>query len=178
MECRIIGCGTDHRGDDAAGLVVVRRLSEIGVEAYEHSGDGVALMERWQGADAVVLIDAVVGHGPLGSLAIWDGSKVPMSDNVFRSSTHGVGIAEAVKLARALDRMPSRLWICGVEGHQFELGTGLSPEVAKTVERLALRLSSACSAIASHKSLRNPFRDNFVSQFKCRYCQWRLLLHF
>jgi len=140
MRLRIFGCGTEHRGDDAAGLVVARRLRAMGVEAHEHTGDGVSLLERWRGADAVVLIDAIVGYGAPGSFAIWQDREAALAHDVFRSSTHGIGIAEAVSLARALDRMPSRLWICAVEGGQFEVGAGLSAEVAEAADRLALCL--------------------------------------
>jgi hydrogenase maturation protease len=39
----------------------------------------------------------------------------------------------AVELARALDRLPRRLWIVGVEAVGFEHGAGLSPPVAAAV---------------------------------------------
>jgi Ni,Fe-hydrogenase maturation factor len=42
VEYRIIGCGNAERGDDAAGLLLVRRLRELGVDAHEHSGEGRA----------------------------------------------------------------------------------------------------------------------------------------
>lgn len=140
MECRIIGCGNLDRGDDAAGLLVARRLGAI-----EQSGDGLELLDSWQEHDIVILIDAVVTGSPAGTLHFWDGKNLPALDNVFRCSTHHFGIGEAVNLARALGRMPKRLLIYGIEGRQFDLGTAPSPVVIAAVERLAKQLRLECN---------------------------------
>jgi hydrogenase maturation protease len=49
----------------------------------------------------------------------------------FRASTHHFGLSEVIGLARALDRMPVRLRVYGIEGRSFGIGSALSPEVAK-----------------------------------------------
>ena len=141
MEALIIACGALDRGDDAAGLLAAQRLRELGVDVRVHSRDGLALMESWQGWETVVLIDAVVGGRAPGSVTIWNATEAPVMEDVFRSSTHTFGVAEAVKLARALDRMPSRMWICGIEGRRFDLGSAPCAEVARAAEKLALRLA-------------------------------------
>ena len=64
MEYRIIGCGKLNRGDDAAGLLVSRRLRELGVNALDQTGEGLQLMESWRGRDAVIVVDAVVTGAP------------------------------------------------------------------------------------------------------------------
>jgi hydrogenase maturation protease len=150
MAYRIIGCGALNRGDDAAGLLVVRRLRELGIGAYEHSGDGVSLIEHWQGLDAIILIDAVVTGARPGAVTVWDGWKSPIRAS-RRSSTHAFGVAEAVKLARVLGRMPMRLLICGIEGCKFDLGCRPSPEVVKGAEQLAQRLAYAAAASSCKK---------------------------
>ena len=139
--CRIIGCGVANRGDDAAGLLVVRRLRELGVEALEHGGEGLTLMEHWEGQEAVVLIDAVVTGAAPGAVTVWEGRDAPMMEGFCRTSTHAVGVAEAVRLARVLDRLPQRLLIYGIEGRRFDLGSAPSAEVVAATERLARRLA-------------------------------------
>ena len=141
MDYKIIGCGADDRGDDAAGLLVVRRLRDLGIEAHEHRGDGVALIESWQGQPAVILIDAVVTGGVPGTVTIWDGTEAPVVHDAFRSSTHSFNVAEAVALARVLGRMPPRLLIYGIEGRRFDLGCAPSPEVLTASEQLAQHLA-------------------------------------
>jgi hydrogenase maturation protease len=142
MDHRIIGCGAANRGDDAAGLLAVRRLRELGIEAYEHNGDGATLIERWQGQDAVILIDAVVTGGIPGAVTVWDAKGAPVTGDFYRSSTHSFGVAEAVKLARVLGRMPRQLLIYGIEGRGFDLGSAPCPQVVAAAEELAQHLAS------------------------------------
>ena len=57
-------------------------------------------------------------------------------------STHAFGVAEALELARALNRLPPCLLIYGIEGKNFAMGTGLSPEVrtaAFEITKLVIR---------------------------------------
>jgi hydrogenase maturation protease len=138
---KIIGCGCTDRGDDAAGLLVARRLREWGIDACEQSGEGLALMESWAGPDEVILIDAVVTGRPAGAVTVWDASDAPVAADVYRCSTHAFGVAEAVQLARVLERMPRRLLIYGIEGRRFDFGSAPSPEVVEASERVARNLA-------------------------------------
>jgi hydrogenase maturation protease len=52
------------------------------------------------------------------------------------SSTHAVGVGEAIELARALDRLPPRVLVFGVEGARFEAGTKLSAAVDAAIDPL------------------------------------------
>jgi len=139
---RIIGCGTEARGDDAAGLRVAQRLRALGIDAQEHTGDGLSLMETWQGSDAVILVDAVVTGGNPGEIRSWDGLEAPVVVDRHSGSSHFFGVAEAIKLARVLDRLPPRLTIYGIEAADFAFGSAPCPEVDAATERLALQLAS------------------------------------
>jgi hydrogenase maturation protease len=155
MEYRFIGCGNADRGDDAAGILVVRHLRNAGFKAYEHRGDGLALIESWSGSRAVILIDAVVTGGLHGAMSWWDARHAPVNVDCFRSSTHAFNIADAVALARLLQRIPPRLVIYGIEGRCFDLGAAPSHEVVAGSERLAQHLihtcAEACRALSHDK---------------------------
>lgn len=137
----IIGCGAPDRGDDAAGLLAVRRLRELGVEAREFSGDGAALIELWDGHATVILIDAVVTGRAPGTVTVWNGNDAPVAPDVFRG-THAFGVAQAVQLARVLGRMPPKLWIYGIEASRFDIGSAPSPEVASAAESIARSIAA------------------------------------
>ncbi|MDE3167732.1 MAG: hydrogenase maturation protease [Acidobacteriota bacterium] len=141
MAALIIGCGTWDRGDDAAGLLAVRLLRERGVDAREHTGDGLALIQAWQGAAEVILIDAVLTGSAAGTISRWDGSA-PVRTDTVRASSHAFGVAEAVQLARALGKLPPRFLMYGIEACNFRLGTAVSSEVAAAARALADRLSA------------------------------------
>ena len=142
MGIRIIGIGTIDRGDDAAGLLVARRLRELHIEAAEHDRDGLSLLDAFSGHDHVILIDAVVTGAPPGSIRYWDAAEAPVVPDPVRGSTHAFGVAEAIQLARALGRMPARIEIYGIEGAQFGVGAAPTLEVAAAVEELAKEIAT------------------------------------
>jgi hydrogenase maturation protease len=137
----IIGCGNAERGDDSAGLLAVRRLRELGIEAREHSGEALALIEAWSGAERVILIDAVMTGAAPGAVSEWDAATAPVVRDVFRTSSHSFGIAEAVELARALGRLPRSMTIYGIEARSFGAGASASAEVARAAVALADRIA-------------------------------------
>lgn len=49
-------------------------------------------------------------------------------------STHGVGLGQAVEIARNLGRLPERLIVFGVEGRRYVIGDDPSPEVLSSIE--------------------------------------------
>jgi hydrogenase maturation protease len=129
----VIGLGNAARGDDAAGLVAARRLGGV-----EHEGDLLALLDVWEGADSAVVIDAVRSGAEPGTVHRFDAGGGPLPAGPRSStSTHAVGLAEAIELARTLGRVPARLVVYGIEGERFEAGTALTPAVSAAVEAVA-----------------------------------------
>jgi hydrogenase maturation protease len=53
------------------------------------------------------------------------------------SSSHGLGLVDAIRLGRCLDELPSRLIVIGIVGADFAHGRRLSPPVAAVVEPAA-----------------------------------------
>ena len=137
MVLRIIGCGNADRGDDAAGLLVVRRLRALGLEAIEQTGEGVALMESWSGFADVVLVDATAPAGSPGRIRIWNAHAETLPKDALPCSTHGFGVREAVELARAMNCLPRSLWIYGIEASQFAFSAPCSVEVERAVSSVA-----------------------------------------
>lgn len=147
---RVIGVGNRWRGDDGAGLETVRRLGRLPgeVEAICHEGDGSGLIELWRGADAVVVVDAVRSGAAPGTVHRFDAGAVPLPRTLGSGSSHAVGVAEAIELARSLDRLPRRVVVYGVEGVQFEAGARFSEAVAGAIDPLARRVASEAKELA------------------------------
>ncbi len=150
----VIGVGNAWRGDDGVGAAVADRLGERlgdgrsatpadrwtgGVDVVVLDGEPSRLLDAWDGAAVAVVVDAVAATGgpPAGSLVVWDGlagtGPTPATGGASPSS-HGLGVAEAVALGRALDRLPAALVVVGVVGAAFDDGTGLSAPVAAAVD--------------------------------------------
>ncbi len=140
MSLRIIGCGTFDRGDDAAGLLVARRLHALGVETVEQSGESVSLMDCWTGFEQVILVDATASGGRPGHTSVWNAQVGKLPKDFLACSTHAFGVREAVELARAMECLPKSLSIYGIEGKQFSIGSPVSPEVEYAVGFVAQQL--------------------------------------
>lgn len=132
----IAGCGTEGRGDDAAGLLVARRLRELGLPAAEHSGEGLSLLESWTGAERVILVDAVRTGAEAGAVTVWDAHSGRLKREMFSVSTHAFGVAEAIEMGRALGRLPASLMVYGIEATRFEAGEPPQQAVLEAVERV------------------------------------------
>jgi hydrogenase maturation protease len=137
---KVICIGNPWRSDDAAGLAVAWKLAgtlPVEVELLEREGEPTALIDAWDGVDAVWLVDAVSSGAAAGTVHRLDASATELPAELFRASTHHVGIAEAVELARALGRLPERVIVYGIEGESFAVGGELTKRVAAAIEPTA-----------------------------------------
>ena len=102
----------------------------------EASGEGTDLIGRWSGYSRVYLFDAVMGRGAPGRVYKLCAAQGEIPSDFFKYSSHAFSLAEAVELARILDRLPRQLVVFGVEGEQFGYGECLSPAVQAGTERV------------------------------------------
>jgi hydrogenase maturation protease len=140
---RIIGIGNEFRSDDGVGLLVARQLRARlprEVVVLEESGEGTALIEAWQGADTVLLIDAVQSGAAPGVIHLFEAHRRALPDQMFCCSSHSFGVAQAIEMARELGRLPRTLIVHGIEARQFNAGTALSPEVEAAAEQVEDRI--------------------------------------
>jgi hydrogenase maturation protease len=139
----VIGFGNEWRGDDGVGIEVARR---VGGRVLE--GEPIALVDVLDGDDEVVLVDAVSSGAPAGTLFRFDAGSEPLPAPLFgASSTHALGLAEAVELARSLGRLPQRVVVYGIEGESFAFGKGLSAAVAAAADRVTEEVLACTSGI-------------------------------
>ncbi|MFZ3573044.1 hydrogenase maturation protease [Streptomyces sp. BH097] len=141
----VIGVGNEFRRDDGVGWAVVDRLREhavrrplpAGTVLATCDGDPGRLIGLWEGAALAVLVDAAHAHpgqpGRVHRIEL-DAERLNQPPT---TSSHGLGLGEAVELARVLGRLPGRLVVYAVEGGDSSLGTHMSGAVAAVVDPLA-----------------------------------------
>ena len=135
----IIGIGNRYRGDDGFGCVVAGELAKLtsgGVTCIEHDGEPAGLMESWQAADRVILIDAVSSGAEAGQVFRFDLVQQALPEEFNLYSTHAFGVPQAVELARALSKLPESIRFFGVEGENFDAGEELSPSLSKARDQV------------------------------------------
>lgn len=135
----VLGIGNEARSDDAVGLVIARALAAKNlpdVTIVQAGGDGTSLADIWQGADNVIIVDAVSSGAPPGTVHRLEAHDQAVPTGVMRCSSHCFGVSEAIELARSLNRLPARMTVFGIEGKNFDMGIGLSCEVVRAARQV------------------------------------------
>lgn len=143
----VIGIGQSFRGDDAAGLEAVRRWREqfnatasrpeVQVEVCELPGLG--LLDLFEGADSVLLVDAVQSGARVGTIHRI-GPQELAAFTAESNSAHGWGVAETLGLARQLGLPLPTIHLIGIEAGQMDIGAGLSAEVEAAIPKACLAI--------------------------------------
>jgi hydrogenase maturation protease len=131
----VIGVGNDFRRDDGVGPAVIRQLQQhelTGVSLTVVDGEPTQLLDAWAGMDLAIVIDAVLCEPSIPGRIHRTSIRAQLG-SVGSSSTHGLGIPEALRLAEVLGRAPARFVVYAVEAADLGLGVGLSADVAGAV---------------------------------------------
>lgn len=134
MKVLVIGYGNPGRGDDGLGPALAQfaaGLDRAGVAAEIDYQLNVEHAARLPEFDAVVFADAAV-TGPEPFFFEEMGAEPPPAASF---TTHRLGPAEVVALARTLYGCPARAFVLGVRGYAFdEFMEGLSEAAQRNLE--------------------------------------------
>jgi hydrogenase maturation protease len=141
---RVIGVGQAAAGDDGVGLAILERLRADGVpEGVElvWAPEDAALVSLLETPRPVVLTDAVLGEPPGTVLEL--APEELAARGLHSVSTHGMGVAQVLTLARALAPgaiTPSVRIVAVTIARPAGYHQGLSPAVAAAVPHAARRV--------------------------------------
>lgn len=143
----VVGVGNIWRGDDAVGIVAARgiqlaldSLAEC-ITFIESEGEVTSLLECFKTFDRVYIIDAIQTENfKAGRIFEFDAIKNPLQEIPLHASTHVLGVAQSIEMARILGYLPCALRIFGIEAAQFEHGSPLSKEVKAASERVIQKI--------------------------------------
>jgi hydrogenase maturation protease HycI len=135
----VMGIGNPFRGDDAAGSLVARRISDapgvLVIDTQDVPEDYLCLVVKQQ-PDTVVLIDSVDLDSAPGSIALLDKDQVAG----YWPSTHRVPIC---LLMNYLERETNaRIFLLAIQPRQTVFLEPMSAEVSSSVTRIADVLNS------------------------------------
>lgn len=137
MSALVVGVGNVARGDDAVGPLVAARVTRLGlpnVEVVVHD-EPLALVDHLATHDDVVVVDAVMSRrGGPGTVHVVRVGSAPLRSDSSAWGSHGLGVAEAVELARALGRLPQRLTFVGVEAQVLDVGAPMTDRVQDSLD--------------------------------------------
>lgn len=155
----VIGIGNEYRGDDGAGLAVVRALrarKRVHARFLECDGNCTTLLEAWKDTEDVILLDTVASGARPGTMYRIDARVQALPAGCTFFSTHAFGIAETLALARALGQLPSSFLIYGIEGERFAASEGFSPPVKQAIEKVT---GQVLLDLSRRRSRRGPHQE-------------------
>ncbi len=138
---RIIGIGSPS-GDDQAGWLVVDTMKSRlppEVELIQLDRPGSALIPLLENTSHVILIDAMQGGGQPGDIHHFINDEW---ENYGQGlSSHGLGVFDALMLAKELDCLPETLDLYGIEIGSALPGDPASEAIISAAEQLAERIT-------------------------------------
>jgi hydrogenase maturation protease len=145
---RLVLCvGNPDRGDDGVGPLVARmlcgRLPER-VLVTQCDGGAAEVLDRIADADCAILVDAAMSGAPPGTVHRVDCAAGEAVRTVGVASSHGLGVAEAIALARTLGCLPRSCVIYAVEAKQLTPGGEVSREVVDAAREVAEHILRHC----------------------------------
>lgn len=136
----VIGVGNYLLGDEGVGIHVVNRLKEVTlpscVEVVDGGVGGLFLLEFFEKAEKVILVDAVLGGGKPGDVYVVGAEELEEGCIESLTSSHDVDVRLLVKVAKEMGVLPE-LFLVGVEPKNYrEISINLSREVEEAVPKV------------------------------------------
>jgi len=136
----VIGVGNLLLGDEGVGVHAVRELKKRalppGVEVLDAGVAGIGLLDLFQGAEKVLLIDAADMNRPPGTVVRFTPDDIQSQGENPRFSAHDVGLLEVLQLAKALGKSPPQVVIVGVQPKEISWRMDLTPEIQAALPKV------------------------------------------
>lgn len=135
----VLGVGNLLLSDEGVGVHVVNTLMDMAlppeVEVIDGAVSGLGLMNVVMGADRLIVIDAVKGGGPPGSIYRFGAEELTTYPQAHKMSVHEIGVLEVIRLSGLIGHTP-KTTVIGVEPKSLEIGMELSPEIQAKIPRI------------------------------------------
>ncbi|SRR5450759_1317367 len=145
---RILGCGNLLMGNDGVGLKVVEALQNTEMECLKNLDIvdagvcGLDLLNYFDGAKKVIIVDAVLADSPVGSVHRLDGKDLIKSteEPLNLVSGHDLTITDVLRIGEHVQTLPE-IVVIGIEIGTIvtEATLEITPEVLEGVDE-AIRL--------------------------------------
>lgn len=146
----VLGCGNPIMADDGLGIAVLARLQRDwlispDVQLVDGGTWGVNLLPAIETADRLLLLDAIRGGLPPGTLTTLADAELPRFF-AHKLSPHQIDLREVLALAELRGTVPASIVALGAEPEVVDLRDGLSPPVEAVVGELARRAAAQLMA--------------------------------
>jgi len=139
VKTKVIGLGNTLLGDDGVGVHVVNELQKmqlpLGVEVLDGGSCGLGLLSLMEGAEQVIIVDALACGQKPGSLVKLAPRQLKLQVREKAPSPHYLSLLQTLELADVLGYR-QRVLIIGVAPKNLGPGTRLSPQVQAAIPQV------------------------------------------
>lgn len=133
----VLGIGNSLLADEGIGPRAIDHLRQEppldGVRFIDGGTLGLALLDRIEGVEGLIVVDAArLGRAP-GSVCRYEGAAI---DDLLRGglrTVHELGLKELLDMARLQGNLPPQRCLIAVEPARVDWATELSPEVSASL---------------------------------------------
>lgn len=136
----VLGAGNELMKDEGVGVHAIRALqAELprlnnAVELID-SGTSPDLNHLVQGADKLIIIDAVKGSCEPGTIYRFTADQI-VNDTGVTTSLHQMGIIESLRMMELTGGRPTQTVVIGVEPAEIDIGLELSQHIQTRMPKI------------------------------------------
>ena len=139
----VLGLGNILNHDEGVGVHALAALEaglgpREGVELVDGGTMGLSLLQLVEDCDHLLILDAVNAGELPGTLVELDCDEISLYTGV-KLSQHQVTFQEVLGLAKLRGKLPTHLYLIGVQPADLSVGVGLSETVAEVMPRVVVR---------------------------------------
>jgi hydrogenase maturation protease len=148
MSILVLGLGNTIMTDDGFGVRVIDALSsryrfQGPIKLLDGGTLGLDLLPYLEEIDHLMIIDALDMRGKPGEIFRIEGEEVPRAF-ASKLSVHQMGLQDLLAVAELQGHVPKDLVVWGAQPECIEMGTELTPVVARAVDQI---LESICKEL-------------------------------
>lgn len=137
---KIIAVGNDLYGDDGIGNTILEELDHMpemqNIELIDGATDALGLIDHFEKDDHIILIDAAQMSEKPGTVKVFTKDEVKLNIKMDHLTVHGISLAETFDIATAVDRMPKKITIIGIEPENIGIFEKLSDTVKQSIPKI------------------------------------------
>ncbi|TYO99342.1 hydrogenase maturation protease [Geothermobacter ehrlichii] len=150
MQVLVLGIGNSLMSDDGFGVRVVEELQRRyrfpeNVTVLDGGTLGLDLLPHLEGADRLLIIDAIDMREKPGEIFRLEGEEVPRAF-ASKLSVHQMGVQDLLAVAELQGYCPPELVVWGVQPDSIEMNMELSQAVAPALPRIVKAVVEELSA--------------------------------
>jgi hydrogenase maturation protease len=142
----VLGVGNLLLTDDGVGIHAIRALEQMtdlpeGVELVDGGTAGLNLLCYLEGADRLIIIDAIQSSDQAGTIRRMAGDQVP-AYMAMKISPHEITLPDFLAAAKLRDLYPKEVVVWGIKAESMDIGVELSPPLAAQFDTLIANVLS------------------------------------